>query len=69
MYLFFDTETSGLPGNWRAPITNSSNWPRLVQVAWIVFNEKGERISNEDYILKPENFFNIFPLPLKKVLV
>jgi DNA polymerase III alpha subunit (gram-positive type) len=56
MILFFDTETSGLPKNWRAPITDSSNWPRLVQIAWIVFNEEGERIYNEDNIIKPENF-------------
>jgi DNA polymerase III alpha subunit (gram-positive type) len=56
MILFFDTETSGLPRKWNAPITQSSNWPRLVQIAWIVFNEEGERISKSDYIIKHENF-------------
>jgi DNA polymerase III epsilon subunit-like protein len=56
MLLFFDTETTGLPKDWKAPITDINNWPRLVQIAWIVFNEDGERINNEDYIIKPEKF-------------
>ena len=38
MYLFFDTETTGLPRSWKAPITDSNNWPRLVQIAWLVFD-------------------------------
>ena len=55
--LFFDTETSGLPLNWKAPLADENNWPRLVQIAWIIFNENGERIGSQDYIIKPENFF------------
>ena len=34
MYLIFDTETTGLPKNYNAPITDTDNWPRLVQLAW-----------------------------------
>lgn len=33
-YCFFDTETTGVPRDYRAPLTNSANWPRLVQLAW-----------------------------------
>ena len=36
MYLIFDTETTGLPQNWKAPLTDFDNWPRLVQLAWQV---------------------------------
>ena len=32
--LFFDTETTGVPRDYRAPLTDSANWPRLVQIAW-----------------------------------
>ena len=32
MYLFFDTETAGLPRNKKTPISNLKNWPRLVQM-------------------------------------
>lgn len=56
MFLFFDTETTGLPRNWKAPVTNVSNWPRMVQVAWILSNKKGERIHSESMIIKPEDY-------------
>ena len=47
MYLFFDTETTGLPKNWKAPITDLENWPRLVQLAWLVYDNIGNKIINE----------------------
>ena len=34
MFLIFDTETTGLPKNFKAPISDSDNWPRMVQLAW-----------------------------------
>jgi len=34
MFLIFDTETTGLPKNFNAPITDVDNWPRCVQIAW-----------------------------------
>jgi len=56
MYLFFDTETTGLPRNWKAPVTDLKNWPRLVQLAFLVYDEKGTQISAGDFIIKPEGF-------------
>ncbi len=56
MYLFFDTETTGLPKNWRAPVTNVENWPRLVQLAFLSFDSKGTQLSSGDYIIKPDGF-------------
>jgi DNA polymerase-3 subunit epsilon len=56
MYLFFDTETTGLPRNWKAPVTDLNNWPRMIQIAWILCDDKGNRIESDDYIIKPENF-------------
>ena len=56
MYLFFDTETTGLPKNWKAPVTDFNNWPRMVQIAWILCDSKGNRMATGDYIIKPENF-------------
>ncbi len=56
MYLFIDTETTGLPRSWSAPATDLSNWPRLVQLAWTLCNEEGEEIDAKDFIIKPENF-------------
>ena len=56
MYLFFDTETTGLPKNYKAPVTNTDNWPRLVQIAWMTYDAEGNAIAQKEYIIKPENF-------------
>lgn len=56
MFLFFDTETTGLPKNWKAPVTDLNNWPRMVQIAWILCDKNGNRIEANDYIIKPIGF-------------
>ncbi|MHB0976467.1 MAG: 3'-5' exonuclease [Candidatus Aquicultorales bacterium] len=56
MYLFFDTETTGLPRNWTAPPTDVDNWPRLVQIAWILCDEDGGELESEDFIVRPDGF-------------
>ena len=56
MLLFFDTETTGLPQDSNALVTNLKHWPRLVQVAWLVSDEKGAEISRHNFIIKPEGF-------------
>ena len=56
MYLFFDTETTGLPKSWKAPVTNLSNWPRLVQLAYLFYDDSGNEISSGNFIIKPEGF-------------
>ena len=56
MYLFFDTETTGLPRNWKAPVTDLNNWPRMIQIAWILCDNSGNRVESDDFIIKPENF-------------
>lgn len=56
MYLFFDTETTGLPRNWKAPVTDLNNWPRLVQLAYLYYDENGSKISGGDFIVKPEGY-------------
>jgi DNA polymerase-3 subunit epsilon len=54
--LFFDTETSGLPKNWNAPVEQLENWPRLVQIAWQVYDLQGKLIAEEEYVIKPNGF-------------
>jgi DNA polymerase-3 subunit epsilon len=56
MYLFFDTETTGLPKNYKAPVTDLNNWPRLVQLAWLFYDENGNKLTENDFIIKPEGF-------------
>ena len=55
-YLFFDTETSGLPKDYKAPITDLDNWPRLVQIGWIVMDESQNMLEEKEYIIFPDGF-------------
>ena len=55
-YLFFDTETTGVPRNYKAPSSDTRNWPRLVQLAWILTDENGSRIHTGSQIVKPDGF-------------
>ena len=54
--LFFDTETTGVPILYNAPVTNSSNWPRLVQLAWIMADKDGNVLKKKSVIIKPSGF-------------
>ena len=56
LYIFFDTETTGVPRNYKAPTTNTDNWPRLVQLGWILMDDKGNKLAQHDYIIRPDGF-------------
>ena len=56
MYLIFDTETTGLPKNYNAPISDTDNWPRAVQIAWQLHDEWGQLIEHKDYLIRPEGY-------------
>jgi len=56
MYLIFDTETTGLPKRWDAPITDSDNWPRCIQIAWQLHDDLGQLIEHQDYLIQPKGF-------------
>jgi DNA polymerase III epsilon subunit-like protein len=54
--LFFDTETTGLPTHYNAPISAVQNWPRMVQLAFLIYNEDGSLNAKQNYIIKPEGY-------------
>ncbi|MES2836779.1 MAG: DNA polymerase III subunit alpha [Bacteroidota bacterium] len=56
MFIIFDTETTGLPRNYNAPISDLDNWPRVVQLAWQLHDYDGKLISSNSIIVKPEGF-------------
>jgi DNA polymerase-3 subunit epsilon len=57
MYLFFDTETTGLPKKWQIPPERDpDNWPRIVQIAWAVYDESGTEQFCRDFIIRPDGF-------------
>lgn len=64
-YLIYDTETTNLPQNYNAPISDTDNWPRMVQLAWQIHDEEGRLIENHNHIIRPEGYtipFNSFKI-------
>ncbi len=55
-YIFFDTETTGVPRNYKAPMQDTANWPRLVQLAWLLVDEKGTELKRKSVIIRPDGF-------------
>ena len=56
MYLFFDTETTGVPSNYQAPYTAKNVWPRMVQLAWILTDLDGRILRQSTTIIKPQGY-------------
>ena len=57
VYLFFDTETTGLPKDYNAPSSDLDNWScRLIQLSWIMKDDNQTLLSQGDLIIKPDGF-------------
>ncbi|MCW1953070.1 MAG: DNA polymerase III subunit alpha [Flavobacteriia bacterium] len=56
MYLIFDTETTGLPKRWNAPVTDTDNWPRCIQIAWQLHDAMGNLMEHQDYLVVPDGY-------------
>lgn len=53
--LFFDTETTGLPLNYKAKIEDLDNWPRVVQLGFR-FHADEEHFTDYEFIIKPDGW-------------
>ena len=60
-YLFFDTETTGVPRNYYAPVTDTNNWPRLEELYRKLFgrNFAGAHDAMSDIQATKECFFEL----------
>ncbi|HCW51616.1 MAG TPA: 3'-5' exonuclease, partial [Clostridiales bacterium] len=56
MYLIIDCETTGLPKRRSAPVTDTHNWPRVVQVAWMLYDESEELKERASHLVRPNGF-------------
>lgn len=55
-YLIIDTETNGLPQSYHLPVTDLTNWPRLISVAWGLYNEQGKELCRNYVLVKPDGY-------------
>lgn len=56
VYLFLDTETSGLPIGKKDPVVFPEYWPHLVQIAWILCESESEIIDERTYYVYPKGY-------------
>ena len=56
--MFFDTETTGLPVDWKtSAITSPNNWPHIVSISWILYDITLNVIDlNRNYTIYPEGW-------------
>ena len=51
--LVFDTETTGLPESRNTSILETSKWPHIVQISWILYDDDERKILvSQDFIIK-----------------
>ncbi len=56
MFLIFDTETTGLPKRYDAPLNDFDSWPRVVQLAWQLHDAEGRFIEAQNHLIRPDGF-------------
>ena len=45
-----------MPKRWGAPLTDSENWPRCIQIAWQIHDKKGALVSHKNFLIQPDDF-------------
>jgi DNA polymerase III epsilon subunit-like protein len=50
-FLFVSIKTTGLPIDINRSKDDLSNWPHIIQISWLVFNEDRKLIEREDHII------------------
>lgn len=56
MKMFFDTETTGKPKDYKRPMSDVENFPRLVQLGFIVTTDDGDVLHENEAIIKPDGY-------------
>lgn len=55
--MFFDTETTGLPKNYKASFKDADNWPRIIQFAYQIANSETKEVTKEvSVLIKPDGW-------------
>lgn len=56
MYIFFDTETTGVPKDYNGKMSDLDNWPRIIQLAWQMADENGNVLQDRTFLVKPDGW-------------
>ncbi len=53
MFLLYDVSTNGKPKNWKADFTDTFSWPKIIHIAWLLYDKKGDLVEDVDYLVNP----------------
>ena len=56
MYLIFDCSGIDKPKSWKAPFSDTFNWPRIIHLSWIILDKDLKPVDDYDQIIIPEGF-------------
>ncbi len=56
LFLVLDSETNGLPVNWKLGWKFVDNWPRVVQLAWVLYTADFKELDRKALIVRPDGF-------------
>ena len=51
-YLVFDLETTGLPIHRNASPNDFDNWPYVIQISWLLFDDEHKLLEHNNYYIK-----------------
>lgn len=54
--LFFDSETIGLPRDYKASYEDLDNWPRVMSLAWMVTDTSGNVLTQHYHMIRPDGW-------------
>jgi DNA polymerase III epsilon subunit-like protein len=55
-FLIFDTETTGKPWNYNASMSDLNNWPRVIQLSFVQFDETGKDLDSFNALILPDKW-------------
>jgi DNA polymerase III epsilon subunit-like protein len=56
MILIFDTETTGVIHDYKASVTEFEKFPRIIQLAWVLYDEAGNVIDQFCELIKADGW-------------
>jgi len=56
MYLIYDCSGIDKPKSWKAPFSDTFNWPRIIHMSWIILDKELNPVNDYDHIIVPEGF-------------
>ena len=56
MYLIFDGSANGRPRSYKAALDDTSAWPNLMHLSWIILGEDLKPMEDYNVLIKPEGY-------------